>query len=108
MPSPFHTTSRLLLARRPSALLALEQKDVTLLSLQPFSPATQRAGEHAEARRLAALSPVLARVPMLPFILRELITSAEAAVVMTRTELYGRYLDYTVYKRFGSAPSGVQ
>lgn len=32
----------------------------------------------------------------------------EAAVVMTRTELYGRYLDYTVYKRFGSAPSGVQ
>jgi hypothetical protein len=89
-----------LVSSRPSALHALERdRDVTFLALQPFSTAAQRVyfGEYyAEARRLAALSPDLARVPMLAYMLRDQISKGKIHGITSRTELYGRYLEHTV------------
>jgi HEAT repeat protein len=101
-----------LISSRPSALLAIEtNRDVIFLGLKPFSPAAQQAyfGEHlAEARRLAAFSKDLSEVPMLAFMVRELITKRQSRDIATRTELYARYLKYTVEEHDTNLPFARQ
>jgi HEAT repeat protein len=93
--------NRILISSRPSALLTLESKrDVTFLGLRPFSRAAQQAyfgpKYYPEAVRLGTLSPILAQVPMLAFMLRTLIADGKYGHEATRTGLYKLYLDYTV------------
>jgi hypothetical protein len=90
-----------LIASRPSATMVLQHwHEVVFLRLQPFSEADQevyfgREG-YKKARRLFEMSPNMACVPMLAYMVQSLIDQGEANGVTTRTELYGRYLDYTI------------
>jgi hypothetical protein len=97
-----------LVASRPSTVLALEpDQTVIFLGLRPFSEEAQAAyfGEfYAKARRLTKLSPDLARVPMLAFMLRQLIAQGQAEGVTTRTELFDRYWDHTTKKHETNLP----
>jgi len=97
-----------LIASRPSAVLSLEnERDIAFFTLQPFSLADQRRyfGEHyPEAKRLVSLSPKLAQVPMLAYMIQTLIVQGEASETKTRTSLYRRFITYVLTTHSSNQP----
>ena len=83
---------------RPSAVLAFENEaKMDFLRLQLFSSKDQRVyfGAHyARAKALCSTAPDLARVPMLAYMVRELLAVGKSDETLTRTELYERFLQF--------------
>jgi HEAT repeat protein len=106
------TNNPVIIASRSSALLVLEEeKDLTFLGLQPFSSEAQQkyfGPRYDEARRLAALSPELAKVPMLASLLKKAISMRDTDKLRTRTELYNRYWHHTILTQDSNGPFAIE
>ncbi|GKS65429.1 hypothetical protein YTPLAS72_27330 [Nitrospira sp.] len=91
----------ILITSRPSAINSSLEKDEQLIFLcpQPFSISDQRLyfGMHYKtAKAVCALAPDLTRVPMLAYMVRELILKCHLKRSSTRTELYEAFLAHVV------------
>lgn len=97
-----------LVTSRPSAVLGLENDPrLAFLRLQPFSPDDQRRyfGErYGQAKTVCALAPDLTEVPMLAYMVRELLTAGVTDAAITRTELYGKFLHHVVAEHDPNRP----
>jgi HEAT repeat protein len=93
---------------RPSAVLGIE-KDPTLtfLRLKPLSDKDQRGyfgGHYARAKAVCMLAPDLARIPMLAYMMRELINNQKINAGATRTELYAEFVRHVLIEHEPNIP----
>lgn len=87
----------LLATRRTPARDLEDRRELTFLQLRPLDPAAQKAyfGDYyQEALNLVSMAPDLAAVPMLAFLIRELLTSVKPPSAQTRTDLYRKFIGY--------------
>jgi HEAT repeat protein len=100
--------SSVLIASRPSAVIAVEDDhSLTFLRLQPFTQENQRRYfglQYATARTVCALAPELTEVPMLAFMVRELIKKGTSKKAVTRTELYGQFVHHVLTEHEPNKP----
>ena len=86
-----------LIAARPSAVLLLESDpEIAFLRLEPLSVDAQRdyfQEYYAEAKRLSAMAPDLAQIPMLAYMIRTLVKKPAAKALMTRTAIYQKFVE---------------
>lgn len=87
-----------IITSRPSAVLPLESDtNVTFFRLQSFTPQDLKryfGDRYQQARSLTILAPELATVPMLAYMIRELMVRADVAQVTTCTEIYAKFLRF--------------
>ncbi|MGJ0482924.1 MAG: HEAT repeat domain-containing protein [Methylomicrobium sp.] len=116
-----------LITSRPSAVLVLESDpSILFLRLEPFSAAQecQYFGEYYDdAKKLSALAPELAQIPMLAYMIHTLVKDKAAAGLTTRTEIYQKFIthiliehtpnksistqDWTLYRRISKVLSAL-
>jgi len=103
---------KVVISSRPSAVVPMEtEPNITFLRLKPFSLEAQKEyfGEHyEEASRLSALAPDLSCIPMLAYMVRMLIRENRAQGVLTRTDIYKRFVDHVIYHHDPNRPISTQ
>ncbi|WP_306534704.1 HEAT repeat domain-containing protein [Geobacter sp.] len=106
----FTTTGKMpvLITSRPSAVLAIENDPkLEFLRLKPFSPQDQRRyfGErYSQVKSVCALAPDLAQVPLLASMVRELAVAGKLKEAVTRTELYGKFVEHILAEHEPNRP----
>ncbi len=92
-----------LVASRPSAVVDVENnRDVSLIRLKPFRQAARRAyfGRHYDrAGRLCQQDRDMMGVPMLAYMIRQLIRTGRDSDINTRAALYEQFIEYILYER---------
>ena len=88
------------LTSRPSAVLGIESEPkLVFLRLKPFSTQDQQRyfGDwYTQAEDVCALAPDVTRLPMLAYLVRELLQAGAIKTATTRTELYNKFIHHVL------------
>ncbi len=95
------SNNSVIVSSRPSSVISLEtEPNLLFLRLRPFYAQDEKlyfAKDYEKARSISRFAPDLIRIPMLAYMVKNLIREGKAANIFNRADIYIRFLDHIIY-----------